>query len=313
MDEEKYYFVKLTAQDPPSKVYVLVAIVVPENKSGVDRLDLVVAQNPDTILIDENDSYKKCRNKIQKIMLTGGSSQSATHSLQNYFKNSFGSESFMVEFFHYLEHGDLEKLKILLMQNVGRVMGRHDLDSEAKIYLSKVTKSELEASENSDKPNKEDEKPDSVLPQSIPEGAIILNYQLILSPVTGTPLLDLKSGDVILIKIIPDTEDAVIAIRDMGLKDESGMIHPCPATITELIKQENGTEIIVKIQENIYGRYLEEESNIKVKMYEPSTTNSEEVTQTKELEISSERSWFIPAMVLVGVLTILWIIVYFLF
>ncbi|MCX7999838.1 MAG: hypothetical protein N3A69_12955, partial [Leptospiraceae bacterium] len=222
MDEEKYYFVKLTAQDPPNKVYVLVVIVVPENKSGVDRLDLVVAQNPDTILIDENDSYKKCRNKIQKIMLTGVSSQSATQSLQNYFKNSFGSESFMVEFFHYLEHGDLEKLKILLMQNVGRVMGRHDMDSEAKIYLSKVTKSELEASENSDKSNKEDEKPVSILPRSIPEGAIILDYQLILSPVTGTPLVDLKSGDVILIKIIPDTEDAVLAIRDMGLKDESG-------------------------------------------------------------------------------------------
>ncbi|MCX8000816.1 MAG: hypothetical protein N3A69_18065, partial [Leptospiraceae bacterium] len=104
MEEEKYYFVKLTAQDPPNRVYVLVVIVVPENKSGIDRLDLVVAQNPDTVLVNENDSYKKCRNKIQKILLTGISSQSATQSLQNYFKDSFTSESFMIEFFHYLEH-----------------------------------------------------------------------------------------------------------------------------------------------------------------------------------------------------------------
>lgn len=311
MEEEKYYFIKLTAQDPPNKVYVLVAIVVPENKSGIDRLDLVVAQNPDTVLIDENDSYKICRNKIQKIMLTGSPSQGATQSLLNYFKNSFNSESFMVEFFHYLEHNELEKLKMLLMQNVGRAMGRHDLDSEAKIYLTKATRAELESSGNKEQTSAKEETP-AILPESIPEGSTVLDYQLILSPVTGTPISELKIGDVILVKIIPDTEEAVSIIQNMSLKDDSGIIHPCPATIVDLIKRENGTEIIVKIQENVYGRYLEEEANIKVKMYEPSLPYKDETTSYEDTGTPGERNWFIPTLILLGVLIILWIVVFFL-
>lgn len=310
MEEEKYYFIKLTAKDSQNKNYVLVCIVVPENKSEVDRLDAIVSHNLDTILISESYSYRDCRNKIQRNMLSGSASQSATQSLVSYFKDSFSSESFMIEFLHYLEHDELEKLKMLLMQNVGRVMGRHDLDSEAQIYVSKVTKSELEAATTKSEPKPEQEAPTFIRPQSVPEGAILVDYQLILSPVTGTALAELKKDDMIMVKIIPDTEEAVAIIRDMGLKDSGGTIHPCPASIVEINKQETGTEIIVKIKENVYGRCLEEEFSVKVKMYE-SVTQSQEESAVQEVVVPNERNWVIPAILIIGVLSILWIIVYF--
>jgi hypothetical protein len=51
MAEESFYFIKMTAKEPSSRTYVLLCIVVPENKSGVDRMDLVVYQNPETVAI----------------------------------------------------------------------------------------------------------------------------------------------------------------------------------------------------------------------------------------------------------------------
>lgn len=308
MAEENFYFIKLTARESATRTYVLVCMAVPQNKSGVDRMDLVVSQNPETIAIGHSDSYRDCRNKIQKIVLSGAVSQSSTQSLSNYLRTSFGSESYMIELFHYLDHSDDEKLKSLLLQSVQRVMGKTEI--EASIFLTKVTKSELEAVSTA--PKIEEVATENIIPipPSVPKEAKLVSYQFILSPVTGTSVSELKNGDVVMIKIIPDSDDTVSLIESMKLKDEGGIIHPCPATIVELIKHDHAIETIVKISEVVYGRYIEDEVDVRIKMYETSSHVQEEAA-SREAAINNERNWFVPAVISFGILAALWIIVTF--
>lgn len=305
MAEENFYFIKLTAKESATRTYVLVCLAVPENKSGVDRMDLVVSQNPETISIGVADSYRDCRNKIQKIILSGAVSQSATQSLSNYLRSSFTSESYMIELFHYLDHSEEDKLKTLLLQNVTRVLGKNEV--EATIYLSKVTKTELEALSTS---TKKEETVETIIPipPSIPKDAKLVNYQFILSPVTGTSVNELKMGDIIMVKIIPDSDEVNNLIQSLNLKDDGGTIHPCAGTIVELIKHDHALETIVRINENIYGRYIEDELDLRIKMFEtPSHVSEEEVAKTETP--GSERNWFVPATIAFGILALLWIIV----
>jgi len=309
MAEESFYFIKMTAKEPSSRTYVLLCIVVPENKSGVDRMDLVVSQNPETVAIGPSDSYRDCRNKIQKITLSGAVLQSATQGLSSYLKESFGMESYMIEFFHYLEHFEEEKLKSLLMQSVHRVMGKGEQDSI--LYLSKVTKSELEAVSNSNKQEEQTKQEEVIpIPASVPKDAKLVNFQFILSPVTGTSVSELRKEDLVMIKILPDSDETKTLIETMKLKDEAGVIHPCPATIIDFIRHERAVEIIVKIDENVYGRCIEDEMNIRVKMYETPSQLQEEQVIYDSLE-SNEKSWFVPAVITIAILTVLWIIVTF--
>lgn len=57
-------------------------------------------------------------------MFEGNHVQSATLTLVNSFKNSFNSESYLVEMMYYLEYDNSEKLNDLLKQNLSKVLGK---------------------------------------------------------------------------------------------------------------------------------------------------------------------------------------------
>jgi hypothetical protein len=310
MADENYYLIKVTSKDPSTRSYVLVCLAVPAAKPAIDRIDVVVTHNPETVQVDTTSTYRDCKNLIQKMILNGSVSQSSSQSLLNSFQSSFSSESYLIEFQHYLEHGDTEKLCNLIAQNIQRIFGRSELENV--IYVSKVSKIELDATSSiaANKEKEEKEEPAYPNPVSIPEGSKVLNYQFILSPVTGTVVSDLRLGDQVMVKIIPNSEDAIAVIAELGLKDDSGTIHPTSATIVEILKYDTKLEIVTKIGENIFGRNLEEETGVRIKMAE-TASSEEEDNIIREVVASNERSWFIPAIISFGILTMLWIIVTF--
>ncbi|MCB1179172.1 MAG: hypothetical protein KDK36_16430 [Leptospiraceae bacterium] len=311
MADENTYLIKVTAKDPSTRSFALVCMAVPEDKSGVDRIDAVITHNPETVQVSRASTYRDCKNLMQKMILNGSVTQSSTQSLLNSYKSSFSSESYMIEFQHYLEYSEEEKLKNLIAQNIQKLFNRSEI--ETVIYFSKIPKSDLDvvsAEKKEKNKEEEEEKKEFPRPSSIPEEALILNYQFVLSPVTGTSVDDLRLGDRIMVKILPDTDDANKVIDELGIKDEQGTVHPCVATIVEILTHESSMEVVVKISENTYGRYFEDEVGIRIKMAEISATEEEEQI-IREVVESNERSWFVPAIISFGILTILWVIVAF--
>ena len=287
----------------------MVVITIPKGKNSVDKFDVLVSQNTEASAMYSTDSFRECMNKIQRIVLAGQGSQSSIHSLSNAYKLSFQSESYMIELLHYLEYSEDDKVKHLIEQNIHKVLGKADYECLCNVML--VTAEEMEVIGT-----QEDELGDSLgntesLPDVVPPGSDLIKYQFVLSPVTGTVLTELRLGDQIMIKLLEDNDKAKAIVGQMNLKDEAGNIHPCPATIVSIDNEDiHKIEVIVKINETTFGRYIEEEPNVRVKMAEISSLSRDEKI-LRDAALAKEKSWVVPAAVLIVILAILWILVVF--
>ena len=304
MSTDKYYFLKLSARDIPSRTHILICITILDRIFKIDRFDLLVSQNSETSSISINDTYRDCMNKIQKLTLGGQFSQSSTISLTNALNNQFAMENFLVEFMHYVQNRDNLKLRSILEPTIHKVLGRAEYDYIC--HVEQVTQEELEGSSTS---TQVDEGLKKSPYSSVPDGSTIINYQFVLSPVGGTVANELRIGDKILIKITKDSPASESAINSMKLKGENGQILPCPGEVVDIIKKEkNAIQFIVKISDNLYGTYLEEESKVKVKMAEQSAVARDEKF-IKDKVAQSEGGLLLPAIVAVVVLVIVWVLV----
>ncbi|MCX7633693.1 MAG: hypothetical protein N2Z22_10215, partial [Turneriella sp.] len=100
-----------------------------------------------------------------------------------------------------------------------------------------------------------------------PEGTY-LPIRLDLDPIAGKNVKDIRPGDKILVRVIPENERANAFIDNARLRTESGFIRSAPFTVTSVIYPGKGVELIGKLQEGVYGRILEEQ-NVLVRMVEP--------------------------------------------
>jgi len=103
---------------------------------------------------------------------------------------------------------------------------------------------------------------------NVEEGAVILGVNLVLSPVSGIPIFELKSGEKIMVKIDPASKRGSYFIEVLGAKRDNDIL-AIPATVNEIrVGKANETIILVKIGEGIYGRVSETEK-VKIKRFDP--------------------------------------------
>lgn len=130
-------------------------------------------------------------------------------------------------------------------------------ESETKDILSLTTPSK-----------KEEEVSKSQVSAYIPEdSAVLLDVSLVLSPVSGVPIFDLKEGDKIFVKITEQSNRGQYFI-DLLNASEDGELLPIPASVVKVLKEGKIYTVVVNIGPGIYGRSLDED-NVKVKMYDP--------------------------------------------
>jgi hypothetical protein len=102
------YFIKFVARDSIQRTFVVFAAVANKQKNSIEKFDTLVSHSQELININSDYTYKDVVNRIQKFMFEGNHVQSATLTLVNSFKNSFASESYMVEMLYYLEYENLK-------------------------------------------------------------------------------------------------------------------------------------------------------------------------------------------------------------
>ncbi len=108
----------------------------------------------------------------------------------------------------------------------------------------------------------------------LPQDSIILNSKLILSPVKGKPIYDLKKSDTIMVRIQNTSSRQKAYIKLMGLHEKNGDVKPVPADVIAIQKEdgeEGVTEILAKIDDKLYAKISETEKQVKIKIYDPFT------------------------------------------
>ena len=309
------YFIKFVARDSIQRTFVVFAGVANKQKNIIERFETLVSHSNELININSDYTYKDVVNRIQKFMFEGNHVQSATLTLVNSFKNSFNSESYLVEMMYYLEYDNSEKLNDLLKQNLSKVLGKGDY--LINTIFHPIERDELDASaareELSDK-NKDKEFAEGL----IPPGSLVANFTYVLSPVTGTRVDELRIGDRIMVKFSPDSEAANSVINLLSLKDDGGIIRPVPATIIEIKKSPTEIDALIKITDGVFGRYSEKETTVKVKLagFETLATTIKRKPDSEILEDRKPKKPFhlslgtIGVAAIIGLLIVAWILTY---
>lgn len=320
MAENNLYFIKFLSQDDSQKSYILFCALVNRNISKVEGFDAIVCLSSNFLDTPEYATYRDVSNKIQKLKFEGDEvAMSSTGLLIESFKNSFSSENYMIELMHYLEHENTENLKSLFRQNIMSALGNSG-NPIIKMNVLLVSKEEAELSANSLQERQLEANKDSE--NSIPSDAIFVKYSLVLSPVSGKRLDELKPGDRVLIKLSADDDASKTIIDSLGLKEESGVIKNTPAAIVSAQKTDVGYEVVVRVSEGIYGKYIEsDESTIKVKLAEetPAVILKEEEqrivmdgTPAKQKQKTAPTGNNTVLLIGIGVIIIfLWIVAFF--
>ncbi len=313
------YFIKFVARDSIQRTFVVFAAIANKQKNTIERFDTLVSHSNELININSDYTYKDVVNRIQKFTFEGNHVQSATLTLVNSFKNSFSSESYLVEMMYYLEYENSEKLNELLRQNLSKVLGKSDY--LINTIFHSIERDELDASsvkeEAIDRSKDNKEFTDGL----IPTGSLVANFTYVLSPVTGTRVDELRIGDRIMVKFSPDTEVANNVINLLSLKDDGGIIRPVPATIIEIKKTPTEVESIIKITDGVFGRYSEKETTVKVKLagFETLATTIKRKPDSEIVEERHPRKPFhiglntIGIAAIIGLLIVAWIVAYILF
>lgn len=328
MSDETLYFVNLLSHDNESRAHTLFCALFDKTNQRVDGFDAVVCLSSENTESPEYASFKDIINKIQKLKFETEIARSSTQLLIESFKKSFESESYMIELMHYLEHNETEKLQNLFKDNLTDAIGGVSHPT-IKIRHREVTREEADNPGKPPEENQETEEPvdDSAdMPTEtasendfkFPDGATVARFEYVLSPVSGTRIDELKSGDKIMIKIKRDDSGSRNVINLLMLEDEENKtIRAIPAEVESLNYTSLGYQTTVKITDGIFATNIEDEPTVKAKLAGNATLASvlkkQESSNTQSALEQEPSGSKINIFILIGlVIALIWIAAYFL-
>ena len=195
-----------------------------------------------------------------------------TASIQELLDRIGLEESQKILIYEYLKSYDYDNIDIFIFDILNRVI--HDRNLILETGIQEVTAKEF--SETRDKEFQSQTATDATEKRDpTEEGSVTLPVQLILAPVSGKPIYELKVGDKIMTKIIPNTDRANYFIDLLDLRVENH-VKPVPCEVIDIKSEGAGSplELLMQIGPGIYGKCLEDERQVKLRMYDPGVDGS---------------------------------------
>lgn len=231
------------------------------NNSGgyIDIASVVITVGADLFnALTPTDSWKKYEALINKLKYENKYSQAITNEFQAKLKQLALDKQYFADLMKAIYSGKAETLNFVLASFYRRVI------KDEEFYLeSHAEKASLTGDSQEEAPTQQ--------PATETADGIYLPVKLDLDPIAGKNVRDIRPGDKILVRVVPESERANAFIDGAGLRTESGFIRSAPFTITSVIYPGVGVELVGKLKDGIYGRILEEQ-NVLVRTIEPVKT-----------------------------------------
>ncbi len=275
-----------------------VFIVFMDNSSkNIEKFDVVASHF--STLYENNISipWNEIENLITKLKWKGEYATSLTHdvqaTLEDLFQAGTGRSGEI--------WSNIKKLQFNKVENIfEEVLARPTSDKNIKVDIAIETlpSSQIEAirknkaesgskdilsalTPSSQQENQQKQEKESYIPE---DSAVLLEVSLVLSPVSGVPVYELKEGDKIFIKITEQSNRGQYFI-DLLNASQDGEILPIPATVVKVTKEGKIYVVIVNIGPGIYGKSLDEDT-VKVKMYDPMLDKRKQKSKIPEKQIT---------------------------
>ncbi|GBF50695.1 hypothetical protein LPTSP4_22220 [Leptospira ryugenii] len=269
-DSANYYSLKVAIRDEGTMTYVMFAALLDPIEVKTVKYEGVASGTPHSLLPVRSTFQDYC-NRTQRVIYKGDQLKNITKSLQEVLKSSFSSESTLTEILHYIDHNMVDRLEFIVSQIHTKIAGKSNPLIE--IHYEIIGKGDVQKTTvDEDEIARKEAASQNIVPSSssfvIPIDKQLIQFRFQLSPVNGTPLTDLKPGDTVYIRPLPGDPITDGIISSLDLKNEDGMIKQIPAKIVNISSSKNISEVVIKINEQVYGKIIEEENSVKIKTFD---------------------------------------------
>ena len=325
---DQLYTIKFSASEEINGVFLIGTAIVDINSGKSENIEVVASSSSSILTIKTDATYKDFINKIQNIIYTGKQLKNITKNLQDHLKRSFANDGFLEELFHYMDTEDLPKMSYLFEQVLVKAAGVGNY--RIQISTNKVSRQDLE---KTTLPSPQEDPAAAVdaegnpIPQGngaaspvisdIPPGSRIVKFKPILSPVSGTPITELRQGSSIIARLVQGDPISNDTIASLNLRGEDGVIKGLPCSVHKITHRGNESDIIVKINDALYGKYTEEENSVKIRTTSIDANRSKSGKQNQNVDknieaLKNDNSLFFYIMAIAAMITlIIFIVVFF--
>ncbi|MDH5721248.1 MAG: hypothetical protein OEZ13_11645 [Spirochaetia bacterium] len=260
---------------PKEQYYGISLFMINNDLKHIDSASTVVSGYSEIYNISLLDGWKALEEKIQKVRYEGQYAKAVTNDLQDNFKYLILDSDFSNEFIENVLKDN--KIEILEMLKEKIQKSIHDENLKLEIELENITQKDLNTKPNDDESNESSDDSEGVF----------LNVNLVLAPVNGKLVNDLKTGETIMVRIVPDNDKANYYIDLLKLRKEKGIM-PAPAKILKIESSSKGIRLLLNLTDGVYANVLEEEK-VLVRIYDPVKDNPNENQKSKEKETPKEQ------------------------
>lgn len=265
--EDNILIVKGRFKSVTSNLYGLFLIIF-NNTKKLDNYHIIVSSYSDMYEYEPSISWEKYEEYIVDRKWKGDYSNSITISLMEALKNLAEDSNTTRLLFDHTYNYDYDQMDIILYDLINRII--HDKNLIMESIIQEVSSSDFrKVKEDRSRPQEADEEK----PAGTENQTTILNVKPIVAPVKGKPIYELKIGDRIMVKIVPSTTKENYYIDLYSLKEDK-TIRPVPASVVDIKSisgKNNPIEILVEIIPGVYGKFIEDEKQIKLRIFDPAT------------------------------------------
>lgn len=256
LKEETQVALKGRFRAPNMRYYGQFFFLINQKGGYIDVASVVITTGSDLFnALTPTDSWKKYESLINKLKYENKYSQAITNEFQGKLKQLALDKQFFSDLLKAMHSGKQETLNFILGGFYRRVIKDDEFYLEAHGEKASLNDSE----------EKKDDSSGGVPGE---ESGNYMPIKLDLDPIGGKDVKELRPGDKILVRILPQNDKANAYIDTAGLRTESGFIKSASFIITSVTYPGVGVELVGKIAEGVYGRIVEEQ-NVLVRTTEP--------------------------------------------
>jgi len=273
--ENTYIIIKGRFRAISSSSFGLFIVFLDNITKNVEKYDIVSSHFSTLYENNINMPWHELEEIISKLKWKGEYATSLTHDIQACFEDLFQVGTGRAQdIWSNIKKAQLEKVSSIFDEVLARPTS--DKSVKCEITIETIAKTEIEEvkRDRSEKEGKEILSSTYAAPTEeisstprLEESAVVLEVSLVLSPVSGTPIYDLKENDRVFIKISEQSSRGQYFIDLLGASENNEII-PIPADVVKMSKEGKIYTVLVRIGPGIYGRSFDEDT-VKVKMYDP--------------------------------------------
>ncbi len=250
-------------------------VFIDRTSKNIDKMSIIASHFSSMYDHDPAQSWEKFEDIIAQMRFNGEISTSLSNDFQALFVSSFLTD--IVELFiDDFDSKNFSKTEHTIQSLIEKILSEKNISLQ--LEKETVTKDAIDAvkSERDQSVKASDPAPSSASVQEsvtfqVDEGGVVLNVGLVIGPISGIPIYDVKPGDQIVVKIAGRTQKEQYFIDLLGARNESGEVIPVPAVVKEVRSSSSSPKeynLLVEIGPGIFGKATEQEQ-VKLKRYDP--------------------------------------------